>query len=310
MYEKITKETRAKVAKLTLEQQKHLSDIYEDAIKELAKTARDTNRKELTIRWAKDYKKQLMKVRRGLRADIREQITSSTLKSAKLGSEGQQLIMKEILNLVDIDLKPSFSNMFSQVNDNVVKDIISGNLYKDNKTLSGRIWTHSKEFERDIQYTINQAILEKKSAIELADDLNKYVKEPAKRGSDWDKVYPNLKHRKADYNAIRLARTSISHAYQNSTVQSSTMNPFVDGIEWQSALIHGRTCQLCRDRHGQIYTTDNIPLDHPNGLCTFVPNITKSMEEIGEILGNWVDGGSNLMLDEWYEKYGEEFINM
>lgn len=263
MYKKITKDIRKKVSKLTLDQQRQLSKLYDDAIKELARTAKMTNSKTLSNRWVVDYRKQLMATRRELRAEIRKQTVSSITKSAKIASEGQQLILTGIFDMAGIKTSASFSNMFSKVNDNVIKDIISGNLYKDNKTLSGRIWDHSKGFEKDIQYTINQAMLEKKSAIELAKDLEQYVKEPARRGSDWGKAYPNLKYKKADYNSMRLARTSINHAYQTATAQATALNPFVEGIEWQSALIHGRTCELCKERHGEVYLVKDLPLDHP-----------------------------------------------
>lgn len=304
-YEKISQETRKKVSKLTLEQQKDLLDLYNDVIKELAKKAKKSKSKSLSERWTLDYRKQLMKSRRELRVEIRKQVKASTIKAAKLGSEGQQLIMREIFAMVDIDPGDHFTTMFSQVQDKVVKDIISGNLYKDNKTLSQRIWNYGEEFEKDIQYTINKAMLEKKSAIELAADLEKYIKEPAKRGSDWGSCYPHLKNKKVDYNAMRLARTSINHAYQNSTIQSSSMNPFIEGTEWQSALIHGRTCELCKERHGRIYSKDDVPLDHPNGLCTMIPHIPKSLDEVATELRNWVDGGNNIKLDKWYNQYGD-----
>lgn len=69
--------------------------------------------------------------------------------------------MRQIFQLIEIDPGDHFTTMFSQVKDNIVKDIISGNLYKDNRSLSSRIWTYGQEFKKDIQYTINQAILEK-----------------------------------------------------------------------------------------------------------------------------------------------------
>lgn len=263
MYEKVTRDIRKQVSKLTLEQQKHLIELYDDAIKELAKTAKKSHAKSLSNRWAKDYRKELMRVRRELREEIRKQVESSIIKSADLGSQGQQIIMKEMFNLADIELKGSFTSMFSKVNDSVVKDIITGKLYKDNKTLSNRIWSHSKEFERDIQYVINQAMLQKKSAIDLAKDLEEFVKTPAKRSFELGKVYPGMKNKKIEYNSFRLARTSINHSYQNSTIQSSMINPYVEGIEWESALAHGRTCELCRERHGRVYKENEVPLDHP-----------------------------------------------
>lgn len=310
MYEKITKETRKKVSKITLEQQKQLDLLYQDAIKGLARTAKKSGDKTLTNRWALDYRKQLMQTRRELRAEIRKQVKTSTLAGAKAGSEGQQFILTEIFKRAGIETKASFTSMFSQVNDNVIKDILSGNLYKDNKSLSDRIWSHSKDFEKDIQYTINQAILEKRSAIDLAKDLEKFIKEPAKRGSDWGSCYPNLRSKKVDYNAQRLARTSINHSYQTATIQSSTMNPYVLGIEWESALAHGRTCELCRERHGKIFPKDDVPLDHPNGLCSMLSYIPQSLDSIAEELNSWAyDDETNHKLDGWYIEHGQYFIN-
>lgn len=306
-YEEISQETRKKVSKLTLEQQKDLLDLYNDVIKDLAKKAKKSKSKSLTERWILDYQKQLKLSKKELRAQINKQIKSSISKSAKLGAEGQQLIMKEIFAMADIDPGDHFTTMFSKVNDNIVKDIISGNLYKDNKTLSSRIWRYGNEFEKDIQYVVNKAMLEKKSAIELAKDLETYVKDTAKRDSDWSSSYPNLKNKRVEYNAMRLARTSINHSYQNSTIQSSSMNPFVEGIEWWSALIHGRTCELCRERHGKVYDKDKVPLDHPNGLCTMLPYIPKSLDEVATELRGWVGGASNNKLDKWYNKYGDYF---
>ena len=144
--------------------------------------------------------------------------------------------------------------------------------------------------------------MQKKSAIELANDLETFVKEPAKRGSDWGKSYPQLKNRKVDYNAMRLARTSINHSYQTATIQSSTLNPFVDGIKWRSANIHGRTCELCMSRDGKIYDAKDVPLDHANGLCTMIPYIKKELSEISDELRDWIRGGNNPKLDKWYAK--------
>jgi len=109
---------------------------------------------------------------------------------------------------------------------------------------------------------------------------------------------------------MRLARTSINHAYQTASIQSSNINPFVDGIEWRSALIHGRTCELCIERHGQVFPKDDVPLDHPNGLCTMLPVIEKSLDQVAEELRDWVDGGDNPILDGWYDNYGDYFSRL
>ncbi len=306
-YVKIAIEIRKKISELTLEQQKDLLELYEETIEELANKAVVSRDKSLNQRWLLDYIKELTKAKKELVKELNKQTRGFATKAAKAGTEAEQLIMLKILESAGIDPGNHFRTMFSQVQDKIIKDIISGNLYKDKKTLSSRIWNYGQDFEKDIQYTINRAILEKKSAIELARDLEKYVKKPAKRGSDWGKCYPNLRNKKVDYNAQRLARTSINHAYQTASIQSSSMNPFVEGIQWRSALIHGRTCDLCRERHGQIFPVNDVPLDHPQGICTMIPYIPKSLDEVADELKNWLEGNGNPKLDMWYNEYGEYF---
>lgn len=306
-YERIALETRKKVSKLTLEQQRQILKTYEKSISKLAKKATSARDESLSKRWLLDYTKELKQAKKELAKEIKDSLENSISKAAAIGTEGEQLIFTEIFKMVDIDTGEHFTTMFSQVQKGVIEDIISGNLYRDKKTLSQRIWSHSDKFEKDIQYIINRGILEKKSALELARDLEKFVKEPAKREWEWSKVYPNLTKTKIDYNAQRLARTAINHAYQTASIKSSNMNPFVEGIEWRSAQIHDRTCDLCFERHGKVFPKDDVPLDHPSGLCTMLSYISKSLDEVADELHDWLYDGNNPILDDWYKDYGDYF---
>lgn len=306
-YVKIALETRKKVSRLTLEQQKQVLKLYEDSIASLATKAAASKDKSLTKRWLLDYSKELKQAKTQLAKEIKAGVMVSIEEAAKIGTEPEQLMMKQMFQLAEIDVGEHFNNMFSQIPKGIVEDIVSGSIYKDHKTLSQRIWNTSNKFENDIQYVVNRGMLEKKSALELARDLEMFVKEPAKRGWDWSKVYPKMKNIKIDYNAQRLARTAINHSYQTASIKSSNRNPFVEGIQWRSALIHGRTCQLCRDRHEEVFPKNNVPLDHPNGLCTMIPHIPKDLDKIADELRSWIDGGSNSTLDDWYDEYGEYF---
>ncbi len=311
MYTKLVRQQRKQVAQLTLNQQHQLHNLYNNSINNLSKRIKKDGNKSLTQRWLKDYTKQLIQVRDNLEKTLNSQITKSIKDGAKIGTSAEQKMMGDIFKKAKLTVSDSFNDMFSQVQDSIVKDIISGELYKDKRTLSARIWNYGKDFEKDIQYVINQAILEKKSAIELAKDLEKYVKDPAKRTIDWGKCYPRLKTKKVDYNAMRLARTSINHSYQTATIQSSQMNPFIEGIKWLSAFAHGRTCDLCieratTDQYGLgvgIFPKDDVPLDHPNGLCTMAPHIEKTTMEVARELRWWLEGDENPMLDDWYKEY-------
>lgn len=306
-YVKMALEARKKVTKLTLKQQYEVMEIFEDVIESLSNKAGKAKSKSLTKRWLTDYLEEIAIERIKLRQELHKTIENSIRKAAEYGAWVDLQMFAKVAQIADIDLGPHFKDMFSKVQKSVIESIITGGLYKDKRSLSKRIWIIDNELGRDIQYVVNTAIIEKKSAIELARDLEKYVKEPSKRPGNWGKAYPNLRSRKVDYNAQRLARTTINHSYQTSSIKSSGMNPFVEGIEWRSALIHGRTCDLCMKRHGKVFPKDDVPLDHPNGLCTMIPYIPKSIDKVAGELRDWIDGGNNKMLDEWYNKYGDYF---
>lgn len=314
-YERIALDTRKKVSKLTLDQQRELLKLYENSIDNLASKATSANDKTLTKRWLLDYNKEILSAKKNLAQEIEQSIKGVTTKAAAIGTETERKILTKMFSEAGIDPGNHFSTMFSQVQNGVIEDIISGNLYKDKRTMSQRIWNHTGNFEKDIQYIINQAILEKKSAIELAKDLEKFVRAPARRESTWGKAYPQLMNKKVDYNAQRLARTSINHAYQTASIKSNSMNPFNEGIKWRSAEIHGRTCELCIERANTdqfglgvgIFPADEVPLDHANGLCTMLPHITKSLDEVADELRDWLNGKNNTDLDEWYDEHGEHF---
>lgn len=172
--------------------------------------------------------------------------------------------------------------------------------------LSKRIWWSGNKVNGDIDKIIQKGITEKKSAYELAQDLQSYVNPEAKKDWKWKKVYPGTS-KTIDYCAQRFARTSISHAYTLAMLRSCERNPFITKIRWHSVFAPGRTCSLCKDRDGREYLLKDCPLDHPNGLCYQEPLVDDSLENIGSRLRNWVDGNSDSLLNDWYNEYGDYF---
>lgn len=309
MYEELVKQQRKEIAKLTLEKQRQIIKLYDGAIKGIAEKVEKAfiEDDDTGITFNIVYKKELEKAKAELKKELGMLVGGAIEEGAEIGTKAEKETMVKLFEMSGLYVGDDFEHLFGQVQENVVKNIISGDLYKDKKTLSDRIWDYGENFEKDIQYIVNQGIFEKKSAVELAEDLEQFVKEPAKRYWDWGKAYPELVGKQVEYNAMRMARTSINHAYQTASIQSSQANPFIEGIEWQSALIHGRTCEVCQERHGQVFKKDDVPLDHPNGLCTMLPVIEKSLEEVADELRDWIDGEDNPALDDWYLKYGEYF---
>ncbi len=308
-YKEMALKARREVSKLTLAQQQEILKIYEDTIDNLAAKAAQSGKRSLTRRWALDYKKSLEEEKARLQKQLNITITQGVKQSADYGIMADLDLFKRAQAKAGIDLGDHFTDMFSQVPTDVIEPIISGELYKDHRSLSSRIWSYTDDLGDDLDYVIKQGIAEKKSAIDLAKDLERFVWEPAKRPTTWGKVYPRLMNKQVDYNAMRLARTAINHSYQTATIRSASMNPFVEGIEWQSALIHGRTCELCRDRHGQVFPVDDVPLDHPNGLCTMLPVVTKSIGQIADELKAWQEG-NNPELDSWFVGTGNDIIRI
>lgn len=188
---------------------------------------------------------------------------------------------------------------YSYVPKDIVSMLVTGQLYGEGWTLSKAIWGHTQKTIHDIDKVVATGVAANKSAYEIAKDLEKYVNPSAKKDWDWSKVYPGTA-KKVDYNAQRLARTMVSHAYQQSLLATTKYNPFVTGYKWRSAHTH-RTCELCNERDGQVYSANDLPLDHPNGLCTFIAELSDSMSDIADRIGDWATGSKDPALDQWYD---------
>lgn len=194
------------------------------------------------------------------------------------------------------------SNSWLNVPVDAVEAVKSGKLYAGNWTLSSRIWGIKKKTIKDINTVVSEGIAANKSAYDIAKDLEKYVDPKAKKDWNWSKVYPGT-NRRVDYNAQRLARTMVSHAYQFSFVESTKYNPFITKYKWISS--HDkRVCPICKERDGKLFDKDKLPLDHPNGRCTFVSVFEKSTKQISDEMAAWVKGkeGDFPKLDAYMKK--------
>lgn len=191
----------------------------------------------------------------------------------------------------------SIEGAYSFVPDEIVKSLAAGKLYAGKWTLSSAIWSEVNKHQKDINTVVAEGVAANKSAYDIAKDLEKYVDPSSKKPWDWSKVYPGTS-KKIDYNAQRLARTMVSHAYQQSLERVCKNNPFVTGYIWQAG--HStRVCEICADRDGQFYRKGELPLDHPNGMCTFIANLDGSMTSISERLADWANGKEDKGIDKW-----------
>lgn len=276
-YLKLVEEASNKKMKITKQMEKEIRDVYREVARDLEKKLAKANPNSLNERWLYDYKKSLEREIDSITKSLYKSNKQKIEQVIKATNDPQLSLFQSINSKYDLGLESTFNSMFSRVNKEVLNEILLGKIYKDNRGLSDRLWIDSRHMKKDIQSVVLEGIAGKKSAYDMAKDLRAHV--------DPD----NKTTKQINYNATRLARTSINHSYQLALKRSSTNNPFVTGLQWHSALSH-RSCEICKERHGKIYTSEEIELDHPNGLCTNIPIIPMSFEEIGSELKSWVDG--------------------
>ena len=286
---------------ITNEQAKQIKQMYKDLAneckKELNVLATKTNiSSQMRTEYLNEYIKNLEDSIEYLNKNVQDTITSNMLR-----------VSQAVVNdSIDLDKKMGFQGIFTKqfyIPHDVVAIVSSGKLYEGKWTLSKAIWSDNQKKISDIQSIVARGIAGNKSTYDIAKDLERYVNPRARKLWDWSKVYPHTS-KKIDYNAQRLARTMVSHAYQEAFVESTKDNPFIESYRW---LASGgdRMCPICEDMDGQIFAKDDLPLDHPNGMCTFETVIEKSYEDIAKDLANWVNGEGDPRLNEALDNYAE-----
>lgn len=307
-YLKLVAEAQKQRMKLTHKQTYRIRKLYRDIARDLDKRIKQAPKNSLSERWLKDYQKQFKNDIKILNKILEVDIKKSMGKSAEIASNIQLNFFYMLDEKYNLDCKSHFANMFTKIPEEALKELINGGFYKDGKGLSKRIWFNENKANTEFDYILQKGLTEKKSVYDLANDLADYVNPSVKKEWDFKRIYPNVGNKKIEYNSFRLAVTSISHAYQLSMKKSCKANPFVEKIEWHTSSSHRDPCVVCQNREGKKYTPDELPMDHPNGVCYFTPVIDKSLDDIGSELHGWLHGGSNTKLDNWYREYGNEFV--
>lgn len=241
--------------------------------------------------YLKKLTSQLKESYQSMRGDLEKSIKGGMLATSQA-----------VVNANDVWLQKvgiTLQGAYSYVPRDIVSLLSTGKIYGGDWTLSKVIWGHTQKTLHDIDQVVATGVAANKSAYEIAKDLEQYVNPLVKKGWEWSKVYPGT-NKKVDYNAQRLARTMVSHAYQQSLLATTKYNPFVKGYRWRSAH-SSRTCEICNERDGKLYSADDLPLDHPNGLCTFIAELSDSMSDIADRIGDWATGSKDSALDQWYD---------
>lgn len=295
----------------TMQMQREIQKMYRQLYKDVSKKVanmNDTNyQKQNLIILKRDIKKRIEQLNKDIKGGVIRNMTT-------------------VCNEVVVDIRDflkqcgfknsDIHNAFQYVPDMVVRNIINGNIYQDDWSLSAAIWGYNKKTQDGLDRIISIGTAQGKSALEIAKELESYVEPSAQKKSrtiqSWriarqsdveagraqyvgEKIKDTFYFGKVDYNAQRLARTMISHAYQQSFENVNRNDPFVIGYRWLTSNFHGRVCDICRERAetdqyglGEgVFPKDALPLDHPNGMCTFEAVMPDDMKTIAQKIGMW-----------------------
>ena len=258
---------------------KKIQGIYTQAARDLAKQAETTKAGTLTERWVTDYRKALEKRIEQMRGELGGTILSGMRKSAGLPGDAVEGWLNDALAMVGVD--GSFTGTFSRTPDAALRMLIDGRMYRDGKSLSRRIWNRTDQLQGSIEDILTQGIAQHRSALQIAQDLEAYVSPKAKVPVSWLTLYPDIPFdRQIDYNAQRLARTAINHAYWAANMAAAKANPFCRAMHWQLSPSHYER-QVARfgDDICDAYAShdeglgrgnfpiDDVPMPHAQRLC-------------------------------------------
>lgn len=296
---------------ITASQQKEIAKLYEDWAKDLGERAKyyhnkTTSSSYLSERQAKELQKAL------------------TEQSKQVSNEVHKNIKQNIYTISDAVVKDNIewlkslgfsgSNLdaaFSSVPDSIVRMLVTGQIYEGGWNLSSRIWSSNEKTLSDCYRIVAKGMAENTPIYNIAKELEKYVS--PQTAKSWNPIlktkntktgqweYKRIYRGKVDYNTQRLARTLVQHGYQQSFIAVTEKNPFVLRYQWSAN--GSRVCPICQDRDGQIFEKGDLPMDHPNGMCTMVPIIDDRMLDK---LADWFNSpdGTYPEIDEFAKNFG------
>ena len=297
--------------------------IFKDAEKAKAAIMKSQQKeiKDLYVKWADDIgKKAEMYAKKTTPSSALQETQMKTLKkqltaaSKQISNEIYGIIKNNMYlmsNAVVGDSKKWMKSlgfgdeaanmMFTNIPDSTVRNIITGQIYDSGWSLSKAIWSDNEKNLKDIYAIVGKGVAENSSIYDISKELETYVNPNKKlpwnfKGKDGVKIFK----KSVDYNAQRLARTLVQHGYQQSFIATTKDNPLVEEYLW---LANGsRVCPICKARNGKHYSKDNLPMDHPNGMCTMVPVINNNMIDD---LADWVKNpDKNPKLTKFAKKLG------
>lgn len=313
-YTKKVLEARKKLLLLDKKIQLEILNVYKDASKIILSDIAKNRELNLSNKYLKKLNKSIEKYINELNQRLVPITKKSVIEASNIAKELQLYYYQSIVPNASINLV--CDAMCIKTTTNVVEKLVTGNFYKDKRSLDSRIWGYSNKNRKDIDRLIKANVAKGANAKTLAKSLDNYVNPVKKTEAKTLEVGMN---KSISYQAQRLARTSITHAFVETSVQNAINNPMCIGLQWNLSSQHyirqvkWRGEDECdeyaeQNRYGLgegVFPPEKYPIPHPNCLC-YPVQVIIPISEASKMMENWLGGGDNDILDSWYDEIREK----
>ena len=312
-YKESVLSAREDFLKLSSRQEKKLLQLYVELSKQLRidiLNCRTTSKE----RYLKNLEEIVKLNIQELNGELNKIIKSNIDTSSQIASSVDSAYYKAITE--DVGLQAIFQSTVLNNSRQTVSKLIKGRFYEDKRSLDARLWRISDKSIKDIDTLIKINVLKGANAKELAQQVEKYVN-PMKKltmRKDYVGFYKDV-----SYQSTRLARTSITHSFNECALSQAYSNPFNKGMKWvlsseHSIRMHGKR-DVCDEYAEQnrydlgtgVFILSEVPLAHCNCICHQY-EITTDIDQAIKDLKAWNNGEKNKELDKWYREYNKKVV--
>lgn len=297
---------------------RRIAALYEQAAEDMAGKAAASKAGGLTEAFARSLSHSLRERCHELWREVGEATKAGMQRCARRATLVQSSLLTDAAAKIGFDAGKTFDRIFTRTNDDAIRFVLSGGIYGGKAPmLSTRIWNNAAIQSGKIEQLLVEALAKKQSAIQFAKALQPYVNPTAAEPSNWNDIYPDMPFEyKVDYNAKRLAVAALQHAAWGASIAAAKKDPFVDFFHWELTPAHVIT-DIC-DSHAAHdeglgegnFSIDATPLPHPFCTCLFYPDTNKTLEDIGQEIGDWFNGRENGRLDAAFGEWEKETLDL